>query len=93
MRKNEEGLGKLNKWRFLGMLLMYVVSEIWDMWVQNLLGRYIKRDGTQIRERIDWDLASTTWSNLFPSAKVFHLSSSTSDHSQLSIHLDMRLML
>ena len=54
--------------------------------------RYIKRDGTQIRERIDWDLASTTWSNLFPSAKVFHLSSSTSDHSQLSIHLDMRLM-
>ena len=54
--------------------------------------RYIKRDGTQIRERIDRALASTTWSNLFPSAKVFHLSSSTSDHSQLSIHLDMRLM-
>ena len=54
--------------------------------------RYIKRDGTQIRERIDRALASTTWSNLFPSAIVFHLSNSTSDHSQLSIHLDMRLM-
>ena len=62
------------------------------MWVQNLLGGTSKEMALKLEKELIGLLASTTWSNLFPNAKVFHLSSSTSDHSQLSIHLDMRLL-
>lgn len=54
--------------------------------------RYTKRDGTQIRERLDRALVSKDWSDMFPNARVFHLANSTSDHSQLSIHLDLKSM-
>ena len=44
---------------------------------------YQRRDGFQIRERLDRALASTNWALLFPSAKLYHKSTSTSDHSPL----------
>lgn len=54
--------------------------------------RYTKRDGTQIRERLDRALVSKDWSDMFPNARVFHLDNSTSYHSQLSIHMDLKSM-
>ena len=44
-------------------------------------------DGNQIRERLDKALATKEWVDLFPTAKLYHLSSSTLDHSPLSLHL------
>ena len=44
---------------------------------------YQKHDGSQIRERSDMALATQEWLTLFPSAKLFHKSSSVSDHSPL----------
>ena len=44
---------------------------------------YQKHDGSQIRERLDRVLATQEWLTLFPSAKLFHKSSSVSDHSPL----------
>ncbi|XP_075654858.1 uncharacterized protein LOC142625032 [Castanea sativa] len=48
---------------------------------------YRKSDGSQIRERLDGALVTSDWLNRFPSAKLFHLSSSASDHSPLSLRL------
>ena len=48
---------------------------------------YQRADGTQIRERLDRTLATKDWIDLFPTAKLYHLSSSASDHSPLSLHL------
>ena len=47
---------------------------------------YQRRDGSQIRERLDRALASSDWHSLFPSAKLFHKSSSASDHNPLVLH-------
>ena len=47
---------------------------------------YQIRDGSQIRERLDRALASSDWHSLFPSAKLFHKSSSASDHNPLVLH-------
>ena len=47
---------------------------------------YQRRDGMQIRERLDRALASLDWHSLFPSAKVFHNTSSVSDHNPLVLH-------
>ncbi|KAL0009325.1 hypothetical protein SO802_010827 [Lithocarpus litseifolius] len=44
---------------------------------------YQKRDGTQIRERLDRALATHDWFLLFPTAKLYHKSSSDLDHSPL----------
>ena len=44
---------------------------------------YQRQDGTQIRERLDRALASTDWHSLFPTAKLYHKSSSFSDHNPL----------
>ncbi|KAK9995768.1 hypothetical protein SO802_020454 [Lithocarpus litseifolius] len=44
---------------------------------------YQRRDGTQIRERLDRALATHEWFLLFPTAKLYHKSSSVSDHSPL----------
>ena len=48
---------------------------------------YQRRDGTQIRERLDRALASIDWHSLFPTAKLRHKSSSASDHNPLLPHL------
>uniref|UniRef100_A0A7N2M4M2 DUF4283 domain-containing protein n=1 Tax=Quercus lobata TaxID=97700 RepID=A0A7N2M4M2_QUELO len=48
---------------------------------------YQKNDGTQIRERLDRALATEDWMVKFPSTKLYHLSSSVSDHCPLSLHL------
>ncbi|XP_075665228.1 uncharacterized protein LOC142634864 [Castanea sativa] len=44
---------------------------------------YQKKDGIQIRERLDRALANQDWISLFPLAKLFHKSSSASDHIPL----------
>lgn len=51
---------------------------------------YQKSNGTQIRERLDHALASPDWVSLFPSAKLFHLSSVVSNHSPLALRLTLR---
>ncbi|KAL0011221.1 hypothetical protein SO802_006329 [Lithocarpus litseifolius] len=43
-------------------------------WLYNMF------DGTQIQERLDRALATVDWLIKFPSAKLFHKSSSVSDH-------------
>lgn len=48
---------------------------------------YQRSDGTQIRERLDRALATKEWMDLFPKTKLYHLSSSASNHSPLSLHL------
>ena len=48
---------------------------------------YVRRDGEQIRERLDRALVTTKWLNLFPKAKLHHLTSSASDHSPLLLRL------
>ena len=48
---------------------------------------YQRRDGTQIRERLDRALASSNWHLLFPTAKLHHKSSSVSDHNPLLLQL------
>ena len=44
---------------------------------------YQKKDGTQIRERLDRALATNEWIERFPMARLYHLTSSASDHSPL----------
>lgn len=39
-----------------------------------------------MRERLDRVLASLDWHSLFPSAKLFHKTSSVSDHNPLMLH-------
>ena len=51
---------------------------------------YQRANGVQICERLDGTLASPNWLDLFPTAKLHHLSSSASDHSPLSLHLVQR---
>ena len=48
---------------------------------------YQKAYGLQIRERLDRALATPEWLALFPIAKLFHLTSSASDHSQLALRM------
>ena len=48
---------------------------------------YVRRDGEQIRERLDRALVTTEWLNLFPEAKLHHLTSSALDHSPLLLRL------
>ena len=52
---------------------------------------YETRDGRQIRERLDCALATMEWVNLFPRAKLHHLTNSALDHSPLLLHLDRRV--
>ncbi|XP_075652642.1 uncharacterized protein LOC142623107 [Castanea sativa] len=40
-----------------------------------------------VRERLDRALGTTDWLALFPEAKLYHLSTSISDHSALSLYL------
>ncbi|XP_075633957.1 uncharacterized protein LOC142606505 [Castanea sativa] len=44
---------------------------------------YERADGGRIRERLDRALATPEWLSLFPLAKLYHLSSSVSDHVPL----------
>ena len=48
---------------------------------------YHQGDGMQIRERLDRALATPDWVNMFPEAKLFHLSSSVSDHLPLVLQM------
>ena len=52
---------------------------------------YETRDGRQIRERLDCALTTIEWVNLFPRAKLHHLTNSASDHSPLLLRLDRRV--
>uniref|UniRef100_A0A7N2LWJ1 Endonuclease/exonuclease/phosphatase n=1 Tax=Quercus lobata TaxID=97700 RepID=A0A7N2LWJ1_QUELO len=45
------------------------------------------RDGVRIRERLDRALATPEWISLFPLAKLYHLSSSVSDHAPLVLRM------
>nr|POE64445.1 hypothetical protein CFP56_35004 [Quercus suber] len=47
---------------------------------------YERSDGSQIRERLDRALATFDWVNLFPMARLHHLTSLASDHSPLVLH-------
>ncbi|XP_023878479.1 uncharacterized protein LOC111990942 [Quercus suber] len=49
---------------------------------------YQRKDGEQIRERLDRAFATQEWMDLFPTTKLHHLSSLASDHSPLSLHLE-----
>ena len=48
---------------------------------------YQHSDGVQIRERLGRALATQDWLELFPKEKLYHLSSSVSDHSPLALQL------
>lgn len=67
-------------------------SGLWDVGFISLkfTWLYQREDRVQIRERLDRALATTNWLNLFSSAKLYHLTSSASDHSPLSLHLERR---
>lgn len=47
---------------------------------------YQKRDGTQIRERLDRAFAMQDWFFMFPTTKLFNKSSSPSDYSPLLLN-------
>ena len=51
---------------------------------------YKKFDGSQICERLDQALATCDWMGKFPAAKLYHLSSSVSDHYPLALHFVRR---
>lgn len=53
---------------------------------------YQQADGTQIRERLDRALATPDQMDLFPIAKLHHLSFSALDHSPLSLYFAHRQM-
>uniref|UniRef100_A0A7N2M9X1 Zinc knuckle CX2CX4HX4C domain-containing protein n=1 Tax=Quercus lobata TaxID=97700 RepID=A0A7N2M9X1_QUELO len=55
--------------------------------VQKFTWIYQKADGSQIRERLDRSLATPEWLALFPTAKLFHLTSSASEHSPLALRM------
>ena len=46
---------------------------------------YQRADDVQIRQRLDRALATMDWLNLFPTEKLFHLTSSASNHSPLPL--------
>ncbi|XP_075645526.1 uncharacterized protein LOC142616592 [Castanea sativa] len=48
---------------------------------------YQKTNGEQIRERLDRALATQGWMDVFPNAKLYHLSTSVSDHSPLLLRM------
>ena len=56
----------------------------------NFTWLYQTIDGVQIPERLDRALAAIGWLELFPIAKLFHLTYLTLDHSPLSLHLERR---
>ena len=52
---------------------------------------YETRDGLQILERLDRALATVEWVNFFLMARLYHLTSATSDHSPLALHFVQRI--
>ena len=48
---------------------------------------YQRADGLQIREQLDRAMATLGWINIFPEAKLFHLTSSVLDHSSLALRM------
>ena len=56
----------------------------------NFTWLYQTTGGVQIQEQLDRALDMIGWLELFPVAKLFHLTSLTSDHSPLSLHLERR---
>ena len=48
---------------------------------------YQRADDTQIKERLDRVLATSKWLDLFPATKLYHQSTSASDHSMLLLRL------
>ena len=48
---------------------------------------YQRGDGLQTRERLDRAMATLEWLNIFPEAKVFHLTFSVLDHLPLALRM------
>ena len=48
---------------------------------------YQRADELLIRERLDRAMATPEWINIFPEARLFHLTSSVSDHSPLALRM------
>ena len=48
---------------------------------------YQRADGLQIREWLNRAMATPGWINIFPKAKLFHLTSSISNHSSLALRM------
>ena len=47
--------------------------------------------GLHIREQLDRAMATLGWINIFPEAKLFHLTSPVSDHSPLALQMVQKL--
>ena len=52
---------------------------------------YQSSDGLQIREWLDRALAMPSWMSMFPSLKLYHLSSSASNHCLILLHLTLKV--
>ena len=52
---------------------------------------YQSSDGLQIRERLDRALAMPSWMSMFPSLKLYHLSSSASNQCLILLHLTLKV--
>ena len=48
---------------------------------------YQRANGLQIREWLNRAMATPEWINIFPEAKIFHLTSSISNHSSLALRM------
>lgn len=89
-KRKEGGLSQDNNWNFVETINWCGLCDIGFVgprftWI------YVMRDGKQIRERLDRALASVEWVNLFPRARLHHLTNAASDHSPLLLRLDIRL--
>lgn len=85
MKKKGEVVGQDNSWGILWIPLIGVDLKDVGFTGPKFTWLYQRGDGVQIWERLDRASATVDWLNLFPLAKLFHLTSSASDHSPLSL--------
>lgn len=52
---------------------------------------YQRIDGLQIKKWLDREMATLWWINIFPEAKLFHLTSSVLDYSSLAFRMVQKL--
>ena len=90
MRKRGEDVDHDNRWRILWILSIGGKHKDVGFVGPKFTLLYQREDDIQIRERLARALAILNWLNLFPSTKLFHLTSSASDHSPLSLHFERR---
>lgn len=89
-RMKVEVWGRGSRWSFFVNTINF--CGFWDVGFigPKFTWLYQRANGVQIHERLDRTLATLDWLDLFPIAKLHHLSSSASDHSLLSLHLVQR---